>query len=305
MTQFFRKLKSLFPFRERGQTDDQKTDQILQIDFLRLRDVNPDTDRQWQRLHRVVVQGAVESTPSKSRSVPRLALAGAFIVLAMVGGYLYFTSLQHSTSTFATGRGERKEVQLKDGSHVTLSYATQLVVPQLRRGEPRGLWMSGEAYFVVQHNETPFIVSTPSAEVRVLGTEFNLRAREGTVEVGVIHGIVSVGARTDGKDSTLVLSEHQMAFCAPNDFPRLIGNTPSPEYPGWVHGKLFLNKTSFQAACREIEMRFDVTIRVSRDFHQEMLSGILQAETPESALRALCDLDGKKFTHEGSTFSVY
>jgi transmembrane sensor len=305
MTQFYRILKALLPFRDGRQVDDQKIDGILQTDFLRLRNVDPDTDRQWQRLQMAVARGAAEHSPRKGRAVPRLALAGAFILLAIIGGYLYFTSSQHPTSNFATGRGERKEVQLTDGSHVTLSYATQLVVPQLRQGEPRGVWMAGEAYFVVQHGQSPFIVSTSSAQIRVLGTEFNVRAREGTVEVGVVRGIVCVSVRKDGKDSTLVLREHQMAYCASNDFPRPSGDSPSVEYPGWVHGKLLLNKTSFRAACREIEMRFDVTIKFADDFHEELLSGILQAETPESALRALCDLDGKKFSHEGDTFIVH
>src|SRR6266705_4221952 len=121
MTQFIRKLKALSPFRDRRQIDDQKIDEILQTEFLRLRNVDADTDRQWQRLQRAVARGAVENTPIKARSAPRLALAGAFILLAIIGGYIYFSSSKQSNSNFATGRGERKEVQLTDGSHVTLS----------------------------------------------------------------------------------------------------------------------------------------------------------------------------------------
>src|SRR5258708_25711723 len=105
MTQFIRKLKALSPFRDRRQIDDRKIDRILQTDFLRVRNIDPDTDRQWQRLQRAVARGAVENTPIKARSAPRLALAGAFILLAIIGGYLYFTSSQHSTTDFATGKG--------------------------------------------------------------------------------------------------------------------------------------------------------------------------------------------------------
>ncbi len=188
---------------------------------------------------------------------------------------------------------------------MTLNYATELVVNHLQPGEPRRLSLTGEAYFRVRHNETPFIVSTGYADVRVVGTEFNLRSRKGRLEVAVIRGSVKVDVPNEGNESSLVLSQNQMAVCERGETPRRIGNIPISDYPGWMHAKIYLNKTSLLAVCREIEMRFDVIINIqATDVHHEM-AGVLDAKSAESALRALCELTGRRFTHNGQGYTLY
>ena len=53
--------------------------------------------------------------------------------------------------------------------------------------------VKGEALFMVEHDATrPFIVSAGSANVRAVGTQFNVRRREESTEVAVVEGIVQV-----------------------------------------------------------------------------------------------------------------
>ena len=288
--------------------DEPTIDDILHKGFLPLHNVDPETHQQWLRLQRAMAQSETQPLPIRSRFIPRFALGAAAVAIATVGAYVYFSFTQ-GPDTFATGRGERQEIVLDDGSQATLSYATELVVQKQERDKPRRVTLTGEAYFRVQPRqvgETPFIVSTQYADVEVVGTEFNLRTREGALEVAVIDGTVKVSVAKEGSDSTLLLTQHQMALVPQNDFPRRIGNIPSLEYPGWMHGKLFLNRTSFLDAIREIEMRFDVTITIEdRNVRSELLTGILDAKTATSAVAALCELTGKSFTHEGEKFRVY
>jgi transmembrane sensor len=306
MVRFLQKLKLMFHTRSNQLVDEAGIDEILDRGFHQLHDIDPETSQQWLRLQRVTAQRDTETVLIKSRFVPRLALSAAVAVFAMVCVYVYFFIAQPSPEMFATARGQQKEVLLNDGSHVTLNYATELVVPKLQSGQSRRLLLTGEAYFRVQLREDPFIVSTTYADVQVIGTEFNLRAREGALEVAVINGVVKISAVKDGKDSSLLLSRYQMAYCPLDGFPVRIGNIPFPEYPGWMHGKLFLSGTSFQTACREIEMRFDVTIRIDdQRFDNEIVSGVLDARTAESALTALCELTGKRFMHDGQSYHIY
>jgi transmembrane sensor len=302
----------LLQFRGGQEMEEAAFDEILDRSLHHLHNVDPETDQQWLRLQRALVQGNTKVTPIRSQStpltawIPRLALGVVVIATAVVGIYLYLSSTQRSPDTFAAGKGEQKEVLLGDGSKVILSYMTQLVVPKFQPGKPRRVSLTGEAYFRVQPGETPFIISTEYAGIQVVGTEFNLRARGGALEVAVIAGVVKVSAVKDGKDSTLLLSQHQMALCSREGFPTRIGDMPSLEYPGWMHGKIFLDRTPFLVACREIEMRFDITIKVSDSgFRSDIVTGILDAKTAESALAALCELDGRKFKHEGQTYTIY
>ena len=54
---------------------------------------------------------------------------------------------------------------------------TELKYPVRFVGKERRVYLSGEAYFEVQRDTTkPFIVVMNGNEVRVLGTEFNVRS---------------------------------------------------------------------------------------------------------------------------------
>jgi len=275
-------------------------------EFERLRRVDPETHSRWLSLQRALSEREGAAQSEGPQFGLRLALAIAAVVIVAVGGYIYLANQQRHSDRFATGRGEQKEVFLADSSQVILSYMTEAVVPKPRSGEPRRLTLTGEAYFRVRQNETPLIVSTAYAEVRVIGTEFNLRARGEALEVAVIRGRVKVSAIRAGMDSSLLLSQQQVALCPANGFPKPMGEIASPEYPGWMHGKLFLDKTPFQAACREVEMRFDITIRIDdQRLSTDLVTGILDARSAESALTALCGLTGKRFTHESQTYHIY
>lgn len=302
---FLQKLQSLFRYRSNQAPEEPTINEILQKGFFRLRRIDPETPQQWLRLQRAMVEKRAEAFP-KSRFIPRLAFAIVAAAIAMGGIYLYFTSLQPSHEAFATGRGQQKEIVLHDGSQVTLNYATELVVSKQRAGEVRRVTLAGEAYFRVERNDARFIVTTKFADVEVVGTEFNLRAREGALEVAVISGTVKVLVAKAGSGNSLVLSKYQMALCPQGEYPSRLGDVPSAEYPGWIHGKLFFNRTSFVAACREIELRFDVVVRIPEgDFGNENITGVLDAKTAGIALTSLCELAGKKFKQDGNAYTIY
>jgi ferric-dicitrate binding protein FerR (iron transport regulator) len=299
----FQELRSLFNFRRKFSGNDSTLDTLIKSELAKLRAVDTETHLQWLRLQRELAASEHAVQPTRIRLIPRIAFASMLVAVVLAGAYFYFfLPRENSADTFTTARGQQKQISLRDGSAVTLNYATDLVVQNMQPDKPRLLSLKGEAHFRVLRNETPFIVSTDCAEVRVVGTEFNLRVRDGTLEVAVIHGIVRVSA----KDSTLTLTENQMAMCAQNGFPRRIADMPSPDYPGWMQGKLFFNRTSFEAACREIEMRFDITININdRVLRDEIITGTLGAATAENALNALCGLTGKKFRRENHTYTIY
>lgn len=286
---------------------DTLSDELFRRTFEHVRSVKPDTRDQWLRLERSLdAQSEGFSRRSTHRLAPRIAFATAAVATVIVIGYVVFAPPCTETDTFTTGRGEQTRIELQDGTEVTLSYSSQLVVTRIQRGKPRVLALSGEAFFHVRRDETPFIVSTNVADVQVLGTKFNVRAREGTTEVVVTSGRVNVRPAAVAHEGFLLLTENQMVRIGGGDASGRIREVPSPEYPGWRHGKLFFDRTPFEAACRELEMRFDVTITVDeRKLRGEVITGVLDARTPDSALTALCGLVGKQFSHEHGAYRVY
>ena len=74
-------------------------------------------------------------------------------------------------------RGGEFKVRLQDGTLVYMNSETELKYPVRFVGKERRVYLSGEAYFEVQRDTTkPFIVVMNGNEVRVLGTEFNVRS---------------------------------------------------------------------------------------------------------------------------------
>lgn len=293
-------------FRSSTKEEAHEIHALLTKEFNSLRQVETETTSQWLRLQRSIAAQRETTPKSRSSLIPRFAFGFAVIAVAIAGAYFYFMPRELAPETFATRKGEQTRLVLHDSSEVTLNYATELVVPRMEIGKARLLSLQGEAFFRVRHNETPFIVSTEFADVQVVGTEFNVRVREGLLEVAVIHGTVNVSALKDGKGNALTLTKGQRAICDRKGTPRLFDDVPSLEYPGWMHGKLFFDKTTFAATCREIEMRFDVAIRIDdANVRNEIVTGMLNAKNAESAVTALCGLTGKRFRNDGTTYNIY
>ena len=96
---------------------------------------------------------------------------------------------------------------LADGTRVMLNSDSRIRFPDEFEGNERRVYVQGEVYFKVAHDENcPFFVETEAMTVRVLGTEFNVKAYE---ETGTATTLVSgrVGVKTETDSLTLVPGE--------------------------------------------------------------------------------------------------
>ena len=91
----------------------------------------------------------------------------------------------------ATAVGERRVVQLADGSSVELGSASAIDV-DFGPGRRRVTLLAGEAFFtVVKDPDRAFVVAAKQGEVKVLGTAFNVKIEDG-VDVAVAEHTVEV-----------------------------------------------------------------------------------------------------------------
>jgi len=131
-----------------------------------------------------------------------MAIAAGLAVAVLPG----IVAQQATAETYATGKGERKRVTLADGSIVDLNAETKLSVTYAR-AERKIELAEGEAIFDVTHDaKRPFTVAAANHQVRVLGTQFDVRQRQGDLMVTVARGKVQVRpmtAETLGRQFTL------------------------------------------------------------------------------------------------------
>lgn len=119
--------------------------------------------------------------------------AAATIALAVMPVSL----LGEPSQTYSTANGEHRTVTLRDGTRVDLNAGTQMTVT-LARHERRVSMPRGEAVFDVAHDaRRPFLIAAGDRTVRVVGTRFDVRRRDGELSVTVDRGMVEVRPNED------------------------------------------------------------------------------------------------------------
>ncbi|AXB58534.1 FecR family protein [Flavobacterium fluviale] len=142
------------------------------------------------------------------KTVVKLVFAAASIIaLIAIGNSLFFkeNNLVSSPAVQPEVIAEntlidfsgKQLVHLPDGSTVLLNDNSSLKYDQNSfNSKTREVTLTGEAFFDIKHNEKkPFIVHTGKIQTRVLGTAFNINAKNSSsnIEVTVARGKVQVG----------------------------------------------------------------------------------------------------------------
>lgn len=132
-----------------------------------------------------------------SGQVRRTALAAVVVMglaLSVSAGALWRLD---RTST-ETGVGEQRSQELPDGSIVALNVLTRARY-DLNNHERVVNLKEGEATFIVRKDpERPFLVRAAGYEVRAVGTAFNVRNRDSSLDVAVKEGVVEVRRLSGG-----------------------------------------------------------------------------------------------------------
>jgi transmembrane sensor len=114
----------------------------------------------------------------------------AFLFTYNINIKAYFTS---QNLEVIVPKGQRSQLLLPDGTKVWLNAGTIFKYPSNFLKHGREVYLEGEAFFSVTHNNQPFIVHLKdNLFVKVFGTEFNVKsyAEDKIVETTLIKGLV-------------------------------------------------------------------------------------------------------------------
>lgn len=201
-------------------------------------------------------------------------------------------------NTITTPRGGQYQVVLADGSSVWLNAASSLRYPTAFPGNERVVELVGEAYFeVAKDRSRPFRVKVtspaagvPPAEVRVLGTHFNVMAypEEHAVATTLVEGRVAV-SRGDSR-----------AVLAPGQQGRLTdsGIAVIPDYDvaqaiAWKEGTFVFNDTPLDEIMRAVSRWYDVEVTFEDDLGALEFGGVVSRRENASAVLDLLELTGE------------
>jgi transmembrane sensor len=188
--------------------------------------------------------------------------------------------------TFMTAKGERREVSLPDGSLIHMN-ADSMIVAEPAWWHRRNLLERGEALFEVTHDRLrSFIVTMGAAEVRDLGTRFDIRRDPEETRLAVFEGAVELATAAGALHRDVAAGQAVRVRGAE------LSALPPPDeatLTAWRQGRLSFAETSLAEVVRQLNRyrRDDAplvladpslaSLRVSGSFQTTNIDGVLHA----------------------------
>lgn len=239
--------------------------------------------------------------PRMASRAPRrrrwLAAAAAATVLACATGMAFLLLAPRAVeSAYRTDIGERRSLQLEDGTRVDLDADTRVQVrydPHQRLVRLEG----GRAFFrVARDSARPFLVQTSAGSVRALGTRFEVSRLGDAADVTLYEGSVELRGGTDAARPATrlgVLVPGQRARMAEQRMQVTDAAVAAGSAPGWLSGRLVFNDTPLPEAVAEFgRYSFKPVLLADPGLASYRVSGVFRGEDVEGFIQALGEVYG-------------
>ncbi|MDM1295186.1 FecR family protein [Sphingobacterium sp. N143] len=298
---------------------------------------------QLEQLKMKLQDTAAESVPSYPIRWARWAGIAAMFVAMVAAGIWYYNrpvkeiptqSIKAVGLVYQTKKGEKKTVELVDGSIVTLNSASKLEISADFNAESRQVRLMGEGYFQVAKNkEKPFIVQAPDFDIRVLGTTFNVKSysEEPTAEALLVEGSIEMKSKGQQENSVVIKPNQKItvfkslegaAISHPKTDKPVINTLPIREIAienialaesniaeipdiAWKENRLEIVDQDFESLRRTLERWYDVDIQLrGEQLKQYRFTATFSKETISEVLRALQKVEPFKFEVYGKKITI-
>lgn len=209
----------------------------------------------------------------------RIAAAILLPVLLLTTVYLYternaLRSIANYKYQVQAAKGERSTLLLPDGTRVSLNSSSTISYSSSFANGERSVELSGEAYFEVQRDELhPFVVHTKEAEIKVLGTVFNVYVNpdDRVFEATLVEGSVEV-TPTCGNHNSVVLRPNQKICFDKQSNVWKVSDTDLWTETAWKRGDLVFRSKPLSHIIEKLEMFYGVSIHVEGEYPEELFT---------------------------------
>ncbi len=156
------------------------------------------------------------------------------------------------------------EVTLNDGTRVWLADGSKLNYPDQFSDGQRSVELKGKAFFEVKIDAgRPFVINSGETEIKVLGTSFNVIARDDRTEVTVKTGRVQMQQK--GNSSKVIeLTPNERGVSDSNGLSEAIN--PNPNYLSWKTNVFSYNGVPIETVVQEIAAHYQQKITLMPGF---------------------------------------
>jgi ferric-dicitrate binding protein FerR (iron transport regulator) len=284
--------------------------------FFRLK--NYDTDTAWQQVreksYSVQSSYSQNNNPKRIFSPALLRYAAAVLIALLLGATGYYFGFKNQirevySEIISAEKQVVNEYVLPDGSVVTLNSNSKLEFPKKFKKNVREVTISGEAFFDVKSDpEKPFIIHAGNAEVKVLGTSFNVCAypEAETVEVVVEAGTVEVICHQKKKleeNRKLLLNAGEKGILL--NYSRKIEKTlnADPNYLAWKTRNLVFDQTPLNEVIQYLNKTYHTDIQFKgKNIEQLVLTAQFEKKSVDFILNVIQLTFDLELTRENETY---
>jgi ferric-dicitrate binding protein FerR (iron transport regulator) len=220
-----------------------------------------------------------------------MRIAATLLLFIALGTGIYYVSTEHSRPAMSMVQfsGEQQKITLPDGTHVRLNTGSRLSYsPDMMKGKKRQVILTGEAFFEVAKNpEKPFIIDAGQAEVKVLGTVFNVKTvqRNNKVVVAVQEGKVLF--RGNKQDKSVILTANEVGIVEAGETVREV-DQPAQNYFSWFEHYLEFENMPLPQVVEQLETIFDTTIELADpDLNNKYFTAYMQSTSVDEVMAQL------------------
>ncbi len=199
---------------------------------------------------------------------------------AAAAAAIFYVSLPPAPTLYAieTGPGERRSIELAESTRIDLNGRSRIILDKENARFAR--LERGEALFRVRHlPDNPFRVEASDAQIRNVGTVFNVLNEGDTLIVEVAEGAVLFSA--DGDQLSLVagkmLARQAGRTTTGSRLPATIGT--------WRRGELVYSSASYASIARDLARNTGIDVQASPGLGGRRFSGVILLDGDREALR--------------------
>ncbi|PKP07509.1 MAG: hypothetical protein CVU10_08230 [Bacteroidetes bacterium HGW-Bacteroidetes-5] len=206
-------------------------------------------------------------------------------------------------NTIIVPRGGEYVIQLSDGTKVWLNAESELRYPVSFGDGERGVYLTGEAYFQVERNEShPFTVTSGDHRITVLGTEFCVRAYkdESRILTTLEKGRVSVNS---GMESVQLIPGEQSSV---EGSLIKVESVDTQIYTAWRNKKYIFQEQSLGEILNTLSRWYDMRVSFDEDeFKNYRFTGeLMKYSSINDFLKKLEELEKVSFKIDGRVVNV-
>lgn len=236
-------------------------------------------EQAWQ----AIFEKLEEKTNTRTIPLIQIALrvAASLIILIAVGGSILVWG--YGTVDIYCPKGQHITQLLPDSSEIQINADTRISYNKVLWLTSRKIYIKGEALFKVKKGKQ-FDVIADLATTSVLGTTFDVYARDGKVKVSCIEGRVSV--KNNDSNSKVILTAGLHTQTVKNKLTKPAEMIKHEELT-WPYGEFYFNNTPLIDVFREIERQFNVDI-IFKSTEKRFYTGYFKNNDLNEALRVVC-----------------